>query len=79
MVLVVAPIDLVQGFYDVLARLFLFVWGDRVLEIQKDHIDVRLCSLFKHLRLASRHGQFTAIQSGRGLFDGEKTHGTTLL
>ena len=70
-----APVDLVQRLDDVLAGLRLVVRGDRVLEVEEDHIRIRLCSLFKHLDRGSRNGEFRAVQTGGGLFDGVEAHG----
>ena len=69
-----APIDLIQGLDDVLARLFFLIRGDRIFEVEEDDIDIRLRCLFKHLRLTSGDGQFAAVQPAWGLFNGMKTH-----
>mgnify|MGYP000686593741 CR=1 FL=1 len=64
------PVDLVQGLDDVLARLLFLIRSDGILKVEKDDINVGFCSLFKHFRLASRNGQFGAVQACGGLING---------
>jgi len=71
----VAPVDLVQGLDDVLAGLVFLVRRNRVFEIQEDHVNIRFCCFFKHLRLRAGDCQLAAVQAARGLFDGMKRHG----
>ena len=73
--LLLAPVDVADRLDDVLARLLLVVRRHRVLEVEEDHVGGGLRRLLEQLGLASRHGQFAAVEAGGGLFDGLEAHG----
>jgi len=71
----IAPVDVVQGFDDVLAGLLLLVRRNGVFAIQEDHVDIRRSRFFEKFRAAARHGQFASVQARCGLFNNGKAHG----
>ena len=73
------PVDFVQTLDDVFTSLFFLVRCDRILKIEEDDISIRLCCLFKHLRLTAWHSEFTTIEARSRLIDGLKAHFFTSL
>ncbi len=64
----VAPIDIADRLGDVLPRLCLQIGRNRILEIKKDDVGVRLRRLFEELRRTAGHRKLGAVQTlGAGL------------
>jgi len=70
----VAPVDVVEALDDVLARLLLVVWRDRVLAVEEDDVGLAGGGLLEHARVGARHGQLGSVQARGGLLNGVETH-----
>src|SRR3954469_14202718 len=70
----VAPIDIVDRFDDVLARLRLVVGCHRILKVQEYDVGGRFRRFLEQLRAAAGYRQFTTVEPRRSRFDNLEAH-----
>ena len=78
-IVLVAPIDLIEAGDDVLARLFLVVGRDGIFAIEEDDVGFRVRRFFEHAGVRPGHGQFRTLQARARLLDQGEAHGSSLL